>query len=174
VLVLLAMAFFPVAAEASSTGSVYEPEVPTVPSEKPPKKNNSIDDPQAGKSNDGGGPTAPDTTPEEGEEVENAGGTGGDQGSGSGGGGGKSGNDGGTGQGNPGNGSNDGQKLAVGEGTQVPGATTQPADDGDSSSPLVPILIAVAVLAAISVGAVVVRNRRQGGGSDAGVSPKAS
>jgi len=167
------MAFFPVAAEASSTGSVYEPEVPAVPSEKPPKKNNSIDDPKAGKSNDGGS-TAPDTTPDEGgEEVENSGGTGGDQGSGSGGGGGKSGNDGGTGQGNPGNGSNGGQKLAVGEGTQVSGAT-QPADDGDSSSPLVPILIAVAALAAISVGAVVVRNRRQGGGSDAGVSPRAS
>lgn len=43
-----------------------------------------------------------------------------------------------------------------------PLATTTSADDG-SSSPLVPILIAVAVLAAISVGAVLYRQRRGGG-----------
>jgi hypothetical protein len=51
-----------------------------------------------------------------------------------------------------------------------PLSTTTPADD-DSSSPLVPILIAVAVLAAISVGAVLVRQRRGSGGL---FSPKAS
>jgi cobalamin biosynthesis Mg chelatase CobN len=43
-----------------------------------------------------------------------------------------------------------------------PLATTTSAGD-DSSSPLVPILIAVAVLAAISVGAVLYRQRRGGG-----------
>lgn len=42
-----------------------------------------------------------------------------------------------------------------------------------SSSPLVPILIAIAVLAAISIGAFFYRQRRQGGG-DSPVSPKAS
>jgi MYXO-CTERM domain-containing protein len=41
--------------------------------------------------------------------------------------------------------------------------------DSGGSSPLVPILIAVAVLAAISVGAVLVRQRR---GSAGGLSPK--
>ena len=43
-----------------------------------------------------------------------------------------------------------------------PLATTTSTNDS-SSSPLVPILIAVAVLAAISVGAVLYRQRRGGG-----------
>ncbi|HST69324.1 MAG TPA: hypothetical protein VLI94_06675 [Solirubrobacterales bacterium] len=42
----------------------------------------------------------------------------------------------------------------------------------DGSSPLVPILIAVAVLAAISIGAYYYRQRRQGPGST--VSPNAN
>lgn len=45
-------------------------------------------------------------------------------------------------------------------------------DDGGSSSPLVPILIAIAVLAAISIGVVVMRQRRRDPGTP--VSPKAS
>ncbi len=51
-----------------------------------------------------------------------------------------------------------------------PLATTTNAGD-DSSSPLVPILIALAVLAAISVGAVLFRQRR---GDDGRFSPNAS
>jgi hypothetical protein len=43
----------------------------------------------------------------------------------------------------------------------------------DGSSPLVPILIAIAVLAAISVGIVMYR-RRRGTGAGTSVSPKAS
>lgn len=157
-------------AQADSVGSVYDPEVPRVPD--PPKKNNSIDDPKAGTSNDDGGATAPEA-PSEGEGTTESGGTGGSQGSGGGGGGdAKAGKDGGTGQGNPGKSPEADSQVGLGDGTQV--ANTQPADDGGSSSPLVPILIAVAALAAISVGAVLVRNRRQGGASDAGVSPKAS
>ncbi len=42
----------------------------------------------------------------------------------------------------------------------------------DSSSPLVPILIAVAILAAVSIGAILYRQRRQRTGTQ--VSPKAS
>jgi cobalamin biosynthesis Mg chelatase CobN len=52
----------------------------------------------------------------------------------------------------------------------VPLETTSATTD-DGSSPLVPILIAVAVLAAISVGAVLYRQRRGGGN---GISPNAS
>jgi cobalamin biosynthesis Mg chelatase CobN len=48
---------------------------------------------------------------------------------------------------------------------------TSAATTDDGSSPLVPILIAVAVLAAISVGAVLYRQRR---GGDGGFSPNAS
>lgn len=46
------------------------------------------------------------------------------------------------------------------------------ASDDDGSSPLVPILIAVAVLAAITIGGFYYRQRRQGSGSP--ISPKAS
>lgn len=52
-----------------------------------------------------------------------------------------------------------------------PAAQTS-ADDG--SSPLVPILIAIAVLAAISAAAVIIRNRRQGDEPGAPASPSAS
>jgi hypothetical protein len=52
--------------------------------------------------------------------------------------------------------------------------TSSPVDaaSDDGSSPLVPILIAVAVLAAISIGAYYYRQRRQGPGST--VSPNAN
>lgn len=49
---------------------------------------------------------------------------------------------------------------------------TSAATSDDGSSPLVPILIAVAVLGAISVGAVLYRQRR--GSGDGGFSPNAS
>jgi len=66
-------------------------------------------------------------------------------------------------------------KSAVGDGrslgtVQLGEPSSQAADSG-GSSPLVPILIAVAVLAAISIGAVMVRQRR---GSPGGVSLKKS
>jgi len=66
-------------------------------------------------------------------------------------------------------------KSAVGDGKPVGtvhlGAPSSQAAESDGSSPLVPILIAVAVLAAISVGAVMVRQRR---GSAGGFSLKRS
>lgn len=85
----------------------------------------------------------------------------------------------GTGQGNPGTGSSkgsgtvngQGSQAAVGEGEPV-GGSNNASGGGGSSSPLVPILIAIAVLAAISIGAVVYRQRRGRPGSP--VSPKAS
>jgi hypothetical protein len=53
------------------------------------------------------------------------------------------------------------------------GASMSTEDDG-GSSPLVPILLAVLVLAAISVGAVVLNKRRQRTDSGTSVSPEAS
>lgn len=148
--------------------SQYETEVPSVPTEnKPPKKNNGVSEPDAEKS-DNGGYNAPDSS-ETDEEGESSGGVGSGQGSG-GSGDAKTGDDGGTGQGSPGNGSNVSDNVAVGEPTPVANSA-QPSDDGGSSSPLVPILIAIAALAAISIGAVVIRQRRGSGGQ---VSPKAS
>lgn len=60
-------------------------------------------------------------------------------------------------------------------GTQAAEPLSASKDGSGGSSPLVPILIAIAVLAAISIGAVMLRQRRQRGGTSAGsVSPKAS
>jgi len=64
---------------------------------------------------------------------------------------------------------------AVGDGESLgrlqPGESSSQVAESDGSSPLVPILIAVAVLAAISIGAVMVRQRR---GSAGGFSLKRS
>jgi hypothetical protein len=83
----------------------------------------------------------------------------------------KSGNggNGGNGQSNPGK-SRDQQALS---GAKPLGTSAAETDSGGGSSPLVPILIAVAALAAISV-AVAVWQRRKRGGPDARVSPEAS
>ena len=87
-----------------------------------------------------------------------------------------------TGQGNQGSEGNTGNpgggagnaKTGLGDNQQVatPIENAASTSGDDSSSPLVPILIAIAVLAAISIGAFYYRQRRQGAGSS--VSPKAS
>ena len=53
-------------------------------------------------------------------------------------------------------------------------ATPVAETEDSSSSPLVPILLAVLVLAAITIGVVVMRQRRQRQDPGAPVSPKAS
>jgi hypothetical protein len=50
-------------------------------------------------------------------------------------------------------------------GAQAKGTTSQ--GDGGGSSPLIPILIAILILAAISLGVVWYRQRRQGGSGPA-------
>jgi hypothetical protein len=131
-----------------ATGPQYESEIPTVPTEE-------------GSAGGGGG-------------HHNGGGSGGgspDAGGGS-----------HTGQGNQAPNGNGGQPqsgsvgsgvaLGEGEGSSQPGENASTVSEDDSSSPLVPILIAIAVLAAISIGAYYYRQRRQDPGSS--VSPKAS
>jgi cobalamin biosynthesis Mg chelatase CobN len=84
-----------------------------------------------------------------------------------------------SGKGSPGGGNANGSQGtgSVAQGEAVPGTESgeQVAHStGGSTSPLVPILIAVAVLAAISIGAVIYRQRRQdSGGSGSAVSPNA-
>jgi cobalamin biosynthesis Mg chelatase CobN len=84
------------------------------------------------------------------------------------GGGSEAGNGGGTGQGSPGkaqDGSGKGSATPkASTGAQPGGHPSSSADDG-GSSPLVPILIAIAVLAAISIGFVAMRRRRPPTGS---------
>jgi cobalamin biosynthesis Mg chelatase CobN len=160
------MACFPGAAVAQdSSGIQYgSDEVPTVPKDEgsniPSKKNPGDSD------------TSDETAGATGSNTPGGVGSGGDNGSNTGGTG--------TGQGTQASGGDDGQRAngsqAAGEisGAQelpTKSSSVAPASD-DGSSPLVPILIAVAVLAAISIGAFYYRQRRQGPGST--VSPNAN
>lgn len=100
-------------------------------------------------------------------EEKHAGGAAGNNGGGNGGGNPNGGSAGGTGKGSEGLGGE--QEVSSGSQSGKPVSHSS-----GGSSPLVPILIAVAVLAAISIGAVIYRQRRQdGGGSGSPVSPNA-
>jgi cobalamin biosynthesis Mg chelatase CobN len=164
---VLAIACFPGLAQAEeNSGIQYETDVPTVPSHESsniPSKKNS------------GGTDAPSESESEASKSNTPSG-------GSSGGGDDSGQGGGTpsGQSNQAGGG-DGQKAKAG--SQNSGGNVNAAqplrvesaaetDSDGGSSPLVPILIAVAVLAAISVGYFIYRQRRQGPGSSVS-SPKA-
>jgi cobalamin biosynthesis Mg chelatase CobN len=150
-----------------SSGIQYETDVPTVPSHESsniPSKNKS------------GGSSAPSESGSEASSSESPSGAGsggsGDSGQGGGTSSGQS-SQGGGGDGQP---PANGSKDAAGEINAAQALpTTSAADqssDGDSS-PLVPILIAIAVLAAASIGYFVYRQRRQTPGSSVS-SPKAS
>jgi cobalamin biosynthesis Mg chelatase CobN len=171
VLALLALAVFPVLAQADSGGAVYENAPPTVTGHKSSPTHSS--NPTGQKSDSGGGATAAsgsgDKEPGSESSSNNA----------SGGGGGDTGTGGGTGSGqtSPGDGSS-GKTHSGGNGSgsgalnkAQPVSNATESSDDSSSSPLIPILIAIVLLAAISIGAVIYRQRRQRPGS---VSPKAS
>jgi cobalamin biosynthesis Mg chelatase CobN len=82
---------------------------------------------------------------------------------------------GGKGQGKPGGSANPGAKTAMHPGVQgESGLKTSQSSEGGGSSPLVPILIAIALLAAISVAAVMIRQRRQRRGPTSTASPEAN
>jgi cobalamin biosynthesis Mg chelatase CobN len=166
VLAVLAIACFPGLAQAEdNSGIQYETDVPTVP------KDESSNIPSKNKS---GGTDAPSESESEASNsnAETGGATGGGDDSGQGG---------GTPSGQSSQaGGGDGQKAksggqdSAGNINAAQPLATAPAAETDSggSSPLVPILIAVAVLAAASIGYFFYRQRRQGPGSPVS-SPKA-
>jgi hypothetical protein len=173
VLALLAFACLPGAAQADSAGAQYEVGI-RGPGNKPPAhKNEQIAEKSESPGNTGGATAAP------------TGGGGGGAGSGETGGGfneapssgsGPSGhhqepgtgNGGGKGQGSPEKGA-----TPKGNASLQPTAPTSSSSSG-GSSPLVPILIVIGALALISIGAFVIRQRRQrGGGSPSSLSTKA-
>jgi len=174
VLALLALAcFVPVAQASEATGIEYNDAPPTATG-IPQTHNTHPSEPPAKSSNaETGGATAG-----------GAGGGNGSNGSGSGGAGSGGGSasglnpstagEGGTSQANPGKGST--VSPQTGSAAKSKPQSTAPASSSDGgSSPLVPILILLAVLAAISIGALVIRQRRQNSdGPGAAVSPKAS
>jgi hypothetical protein len=163
------MACFPGLAAADNSGIQYESEIPSVPKDEGsniPSKKDSVDS-KASDESDAGATNS--NTP---------GGVGSAEGDDSGTGGGAP-----ASQGNQGTGGGDGKaadgskpaagKVGDSEKLPVKESSVNPASaSDDGSSPLVPILIAVAVLAAISIGAFYYRQRRQDPGSP--VSPNAS
>jgi cobalamin biosynthesis Mg chelatase CobN len=161
--VLLALVCLPAVAQADSSEVQYSNPVPTATGKAP-----THHEPVATESGNGGGsPTAPAG----GGSTSNPSQVGSDKDSSPANGGGaktakpKS----GTAQGSPGGGSA-GEQAANPQHVTQTGAPTS--ESGDDSSPLVPILIAIAVLAAISLGAVMFRRRRQA--SQPSVSAEAS
>jgi hypothetical protein len=155
VLALLALACFPIVAQADSSEVEYENALPKAEGNGPSHNEQIAESSDSPKN---GGAEAPANTGSgesgEGSYTEGA--------PSSEGGVANTGNDGGTGQGNPDKGSSP-AKPSVQPDTPI--AESGTASDGGGSSPLVPILIAVLALAAISIGAVMIRQRRQRDGS---------
>jgi type IV secretion system protein VirB6/type IV secretion system protein TrbL len=171
VLALLALACFPVLAQAAdeSSGVQYETAVPTATGHTTPPK--GADGSPANSSSSGGAPapTGSGSSNTSGSGSSSGGsssastnpstgsGTGADQ----------------AGQGNGSTAAN-GHGAKQGAGGLSNGQLVSPQAVKDDSSPLTPILIAIAALAAISIAAVVIRQRRQRQSPGARVSPKAS
>jgi cobalamin biosynthesis Mg chelatase CobN len=167
-LALLALACLPALAQADSSGIQYEDATPTatthgsqIPSGSGGSAAHSSDTKGGGSASGGssGSGSSNAGSSQEGESTA-AGGAPAN--------GGNDGND-GKGQGNPGKGA---KNEALSPAKPLGSAAKQ--DGNEGSSPLVPILIAIAVLAATSVGVVAFRQRRRGSGPDARVSPEAS
>jgi hypothetical protein len=155
VLALLAFACAPVAAQADSSGVEYESVLPKADGNGP-SQNEQIaeksDSPKSGgveanETGGGGSYTAEETPSEEGSVA----------GAGNG--------NGGSGQGKPDKSANPPAKAGVQDGAPLTHASPA-SSGGGGSSPLVPILIAIAVLAAISIAVVLTRQRRQRDGSN--------
>jgi cobalamin biosynthesis Mg chelatase CobN len=168
VLALLALGCLPVLAQADSSGIQYEDATPTATHKgsQIPSGGGSVAH-SAGAN--GGNSTSDGSTHSGSSQADSS-----KQGeSTAAGGGAKNGGDGngGTGQGSPDKASGHEQRSVANP--DVGEAAKQESDD-DGSSPLVPILIAIAALAAISIGFVAIRQRRKRGGPDARVSPEAS
>jgi cobalamin biosynthesis Mg chelatase CobN len=175
VIALLALACFPVFAHAecvSSSCVQYTEAIPKAEGEHTSSPSPHQKTPAKSSSTDNGGAAAP--KPHEAEGSEGSEGSEETESSSHGGGVAGNGNGGGTGQGKPaGSGGGKGQSP-VQQANQPKGTSTSQSSD-NGSSPLVPILIGIAVLAAISVGAVMYRQRRQRRGPTASApSPKAS
>jgi cobalamin biosynthesis Mg chelatase CobN len=163
-LALLALACLPGLAQADSSEVQYSNPVPTATGKPAPKHHEPV-------ATESGNVDGPPSTPAGGGSKSNPSQVGSNKGSSPANGGDSkaSAPKSGTGQGSPGGGSAENDAAQPQQGSQVGTAASENSDD---SSPLVPILVAILVLAAISLGAVMLRRRRQASGPS--VSPEAS
>ena len=159
----MAFALFPAVAGAQSSSGIQYEDAPLEPDGTPSDKepaNSSRDGGESGQSSTEPGASPDDTKGDDSKDGSGAGAAGK--------------GDGGDGQDGAGKGSDRERESAPAPGGSLDAAPTSSEDD---SSPLVPILIALAVLAAISIGVVAWR-RRRGDDADPGagshVSPEAS
>jgi cobalamin biosynthesis Mg chelatase CobN len=165
VIALLALACLPAVAQAEgSAGVQYSDSIPKAEGENAPSHDHQTPAKSSSTGKNGGAPAAGGTTGSQGsnDSMEGSGRDGsskegGVPAAGKGGGG--------SGQGNPAGSANNPSGSGVQPGAQAKGATSQ-SDDG-GSSPLIPILIAILALAAISLGVVWFRQRRQSGSGSA-------
>jgi hypothetical protein len=160
VLALLALACFPILAQADSVGPEYNT---ALPGDGGAKQNENIA--KSSESPKTGGAEAPPSAGTGESYAEQA------PPSSEGQGGVNAGPEGGSGQGSPDKGNNPHGESKVQP--AAPHAQSTPNSSDDGSSPLVPILIAAAVLAAISIAALLIRQRRQRDGSSPSLSTKA-
>jgi cobalamin biosynthesis Mg chelatase CobN len=174
VIALLALACFPVFAHAecvSSSCVQYTEAIPNAGGESPPVQHKH---PAVAKAADNGGASAPNgkaNTPASNGSTD---GSSENESSSTGGGATANGNGGGRGQGSPA-GSAIGKDQSLVQHASQPNGMSASQSSDSGSSPLVPILIGIAILAAISVGVVMVRQRRQRSGlTSSAPSPKAS
>jgi cobalamin biosynthesis Mg chelatase CobN len=177
---LLALALFPVLVQADSSGIQYSDAPPTATGKEPVPHEANEPPAKSSKSPNGGASAPSKNGSSESNSSEGGSSAGGSTSSGSDGGG----SSGPTATGNNGGGAgqqSSPDKASSGaptNGLQTSGqASSKPAStqsDSGGSSPLIPILIAIAVLALISFGAMMFKQRRQRGASSSRVSPKAS
>jgi hypothetical protein len=169
---LLAFALFPVAAGADSSGVQYSDAPPTATGKEPlnetPAKSSKSK--SGGVSNPSNTSNSQEAHPSDGESSPGSTASKSDTAPPS------SANAGQNDAGQQGNQGHDSQAKSQGgqqQGQQSAAKPTTTSNDGGGSSPLVPALIAIAVLAAISVGAMMLRQRRRRGTPVKTVSPKA-
>jgi cobalamin biosynthesis Mg chelatase CobN len=180
VLALLALALFPVIARAESSESVYTPEVPTITTSKKPTKTHTTETPKkkhassnnpaaegsaAGGTSGGSSVKSKTESESEGQKSSVGGASGGGSNNPPKGGGGE-----GAGGGSKGGASKPESGISASKKVANAQPGTNVSESSGGSSPVVPILIAVAVLAAISIGVVLYRQRKSGQGPDRRVS----
>jgi cobalamin biosynthesis Mg chelatase CobN len=174
---LFALALFPVLVQADSSGIQYSDAPPTATGKEPVHTEANEPPAKSSKSPNGGGSATSKNGSSESNSSEGGSSAGSTSSGSDGGSSGPTGTSGGNSagqQGSPDKTSSGTPTNGLQTSGQVNSKPASTQSDSGGSSPLIPILIAIAVLALISFGAMMIKQRRQRGASSSRVSPKAS